>query len=1036
VGSASSSELTEWFWEDISSGNSQSWRSFPQSVCSSIEEQYRKLSHQIEIRLNNRDYVVFIDRMIRLDMATGEECRVRRKEPQILAKGNWDFLFEDVNMFCTSSSLVCIVPPKCSPNHQTSKILFRSFDVTTGRVSTDHYIDNFMEQDVPFSCVTYDWKNMKLWGYTAVWNLLHQWSASQASPYSINSIDDAKSLDGLNISEKILGLVSRFSNEMGSKHCISPGYSPFFMDTAPATFESIVTILEYCYSKFSNAILEPDSQLVKVCVHVCSLLLVNVEQIGSISEPDTCKKFLPAIQRVVRLLASLHRQFTPICSSILLSILETTAKCSTDVRRFLTDILNEHSGEIKQSDSEGNFDLRSRLLEGVADSSLLVLLFDNHEEAFAVMKSLLRLLKLEKNFASNSTPALQLSPVISFLLRFQFCLFAIEKCGAFLQKSSSRKMIEYLCLEIIEISRAEVVKVLEDPGENGFDRLRYSCFGLLLPSLVTYLTELLSFDVPHDLIRALLQLLASTSSLMTNYKRNKCSLSWMREDEFIQEVVQSSHPYSKGTVDRTITIPGAIGLAVRFDSRCATQTASHSLKITRSSPRWSKAFSGFGSEGTWPKSFIKLKGDTISFLWSVPKDVVQSDSSNQDSSWGFRCTIYAFIPSLREEDLWIDDTSLSLSLVAGHFIDRLIGCEKPSLSTVPTRYYESHLLQTLSSAAAIQKESIISLDIDDSKLDESSSELVQKCEIKLLACVECHFPCSSESQACLRSLRSCILRRYQTYKALFMSLADSNITELDAFISDQSDEDLKIFLKILNHPFEGNDRDSLLQSLQVALKNVKHDEFTQPLAILKQMCVIAEQYATLIAAIPLPSSIGVKHIFDWLRFAVSESISVEMLLQARTNHLQVASSRVFGYNMLTLSFKSINADRLKDSFLVRVKGFMFQEDIPLLDDQSCLALKNSLADLLVDVCAEFTEFDSDNALSFKALKLVSSISTIHFGMLKGAKLFENLLTFVSQVQTNIESHLSELSFSQLCSPEMSKECSLAITGRNFVNIEM
>ena len=96
-------------------------------------------------------------------------------------------------------------------------------------------------------------------------------------------------------------------------------------------------------------------------------------------------------------------------------------------------------------------------------------------------------------------------------------------------------------------------------------------------------------------------------------------------------VVESKHPYSPGTIDKTVTIPGAVAIGVAFDPRCHSYV-NDVVKISQSSsssanpntnvgPIWSLSVSGpapktSSSPSKWPRKLLRRPGSALALSLS------------------------------------------------------------------------------------------------------------------------------------------------------------------------------------------------------------------------------------------------------------------------------------------------------------------------------------------------------------------------------------------------------------------------------------
>jgi len=141
-------------------------------------------------------------------------------------------------------------------------------------------------------------------------------------------------------------------------------------------------------------------------------------------------------------------------------------------------------------------------------------------------------------------------------------------------------------------------------------------------------------------------------------------------DFLSSKVFESTHPFRKAPVEKTLSFPGAVAIVLEFDRRCSTPS-SGTLQVSCTSPQgevYHKTFSGASSAGGWPEGLVRLKTNAVSFAWRSTED---SSSVAANLRFGFRVKASALMPETVAPSLfWTHDLQLLLASTVGRMVFR------------------------------------------------------------------------------------------------------------------------------------------------------------------------------------------------------------------------------------------------------------------------------------------------------------------------------------------------------------------------------
>ena len=323
-------------------------------------------------------------------------------------------------------------------------------------------------------------------------------------------------------------------------------------------------------------------------------------------------------------------------------------------------------------------------------SLLAALIAANSRDALSAIERLLSAPPLSQ----SSPPPLLLSSPLQLLVKLQRCLLSMlwtaeearaEAAAAIRPHASFTHLNEgwpcdswqelfrhYLhhlaavscellqCATAASLSDAETAKAMSSALET-------SMVGALLPSLFVFLSSQsgrASQAGLHESLLPLLQALDRFNSVCSGGQQLKlvefCSSTpspcpRRLPPEFRHSSLSSPHPYTAGTLDSVLSVPGARCLALELDGRCCSRNLNDALKLSQG--RWSMSCSGSVAAASlssssasphqqaarWPTWMVRRQGDAVAVYWQIDK-TDNREKAQHGSDWGFSLTAHGFIP--------------------------------------------------------------------------------------------------------------------------------------------------------------------------------------------------------------------------------------------------------------------------------------------------------------------------------------------------------------------------------------------------------
>jgi len=525
-------------------------------------------------------------------------------------------------------------------------------------------------------------------------------------------------------------------------------HHPFCIELHPETFEHFNTIIISCHAYLKRFLerksssLASDDTMASVLAtlgYVLELVETNLSCLWGFHDNKAIVELLPKLCSTLQDLQVLIKAQGSTKSYGFQYVQRRVSKCLMAGCRYFYPtpaslrslIVGTLSSEIKDQSNKNGDQRQEEFLDMLLENSQLLVLLDSMNDFMHTMNALiahvskqtLNNLKMfsdtkeEKDISKSSVESS--APVNARLIPLSSHLRLLAKLQLyFLTIASSRSQTneidthfqQYVCTiceackqifscasTLLEQARDEFnmkkisYNVFEKKVENADVLLRSSIPGILFQSLTSFLGMYSGiFDI-QSAYGSLIELMSAIDrfNLIVSSARKEKEFEYAFESskpELQTKVIESPHPYVKGTIDQNLQIPGALYMTVEFDERCCSRNSNDALKISRSFPRWQ--FVAYGAptqrhHSNWPvgknKRLLRVRGDTLTFYWNVEKD----DKKHKENNWGFHCTVYGYVPNCRGLDTcsrnpiatllpWSVDLELSLSFSLGRLVRSIL----------------------------------------------------------------------------------------------------------------------------------------------------------------------------------------------------------------------------------------------------------------------------------------------------------------------------------------------------------------------------
>lgn len=637
-----------------------SWTAFGPTVSQRIESAYQRGTSQLfTVRAMQKNLVVDLNQMIMSDPATDTELRLRRSDTHT---ANALAFTEDVQVYSTPAQLVAVLPPRCPPNMGSEAVL-RVFSMEDGS-----WIGDKRLRLGRISGAFYEPEGDALWTYVAPTREFRQFD--NPGPAKCPSRDgDTASAGG---AAMVLRELSARARALPAPTTTTrPGaHEPFCVDVHEDTFSRLGSLLAVFQPGADGKTATVGAEAMVATCHILDILEVNLARIsaadtaalGRIGETKSILESMlnkqdpglePVRNRAVRCLAAGASWFFPSAQRVRDAILSR-------VKASVASSAVSRVGEC--------------LLDRLAESPQLITLLDDSQAFMASVRALVASVRDAElrdigaigseitRGSSDDRDFLVLSPALRVMTRIQLHFLTVVSAGP--QKDSTSAGLGAFSQYVSAVVGASVA-VLERAAavlgccsdiarQHILARTQSGMAGTLLPSLVAFIgsrPEAASGDAARTTLRQLVAVLDRYNA------RAGCRASEFEfafdsaRSEAQTRVVESPHPYTKGTIDRSVHIPGAVCMSIEFDELCSSKNSNDALKISRSFPRWQHVAYGSPSSrahgNPWltgrQRRLLRVRGDTLNFYWNVDKE----DKKHKQNNWGFRCVVRGYVPNCR-----------------------------------------------------------------------------------------------------------------------------------------------------------------------------------------------------------------------------------------------------------------------------------------------------------------------------------------------------------------------------------------------------
>ena len=492
----------------------------------------------------------------------------------------------------------------------------------------------------------------------------------------------------LSLSARLLAHVSDFCQYFSPAASSTPPLlEPFCVDVHQASFSHLYRLLSHCWQRLGSADAAAAASLLSCCDSLLRLLKANLLHLPlSTVYPSSWLSVLNSISDVLTdLSSSSFTSLRVLSDDCLLAGFSAFFPSASSLVPFLRRRLAAHS-------------FRQRLLDEMSSSDRLMLLFSPDGSGSEQLSSLLSacldaceqdarvaLMAVADDGDPSSAPqraesesAWLLSSAVQLTLRLQRYLLSVSEQSSSERSSSPAdaaaspwagafrlycKQLAALCTSLLS-SNAD--RIASKPGIALLvsSALTGQATGVLLPSLLTCLRSrpadmqaLAGCFLPllQQLDRLNVAAHASPPLLSSELCLSAATMLAPLPSQFPSTSLESPHPYTAGTIDRQLTLPSSLCVAVDFSDLCCSRNANDALKLSQSDG-WSLVCSGgaagmgAGTGRGWPRWMVRRRGQEVAIYWQVEASKSEARDSNRShghhtgNDWGWAVKLYGFSP--------------------------------------------------------------------------------------------------------------------------------------------------------------------------------------------------------------------------------------------------------------------------------------------------------------------------------------------------------------------------------------------------------
>ena len=489
----------------------------------------------------------------------------------------------------------------------------------------------------------------------------------------------------LSLSAELLARVSAFYQFCPSAaSSASLAVQPFCVDVHASTFSHLHRLLEHCWRRLQSCD-ATTPLLLSCCTSLLRLLEANLLHLPTSTVESS--SWQPVLASTSDLLIAVSASTSSAFSSLrvqsddcLLAGFSSFFPSTSSLIPFLCGRLSVAASRQRLLDCLSSSDRLMILFPpGGSDQSLPSLLsaclVSCEEEARVALGSVSgdspSHPSAEQSSAQSATPPLLLSSALQLALRLQRYLLcvteqpSVERSSALADGSLSWtavfrtycQQLATLCASVLS-SAADRIADSPNLATHVSSALIGQATGVLLPSLLAFLcTRPADTQALVGCFLPLLQQLdrlnravhTSPPVLFSTVCLSAATYLSPLPTQFPSTVVESPHPYSAGTIDRSVLLPSSLYVAVDFSALCCSRNGNDALKLSQPDG-WSLVCSGGSAGGGlgkgWPRWMVRRQGGEMAVYWQV--EASKADAKEQHkghgNDWGWQITLLGFSP--------------------------------------------------------------------------------------------------------------------------------------------------------------------------------------------------------------------------------------------------------------------------------------------------------------------------------------------------------------------------------------------------------